>query len=94
MEYSFDEYGNFSGTIPQECIKECTQPGQDASIPVSFWVRKLGFSVPRQLAEKYLEEFGAWDDLQTASDTKLAERVLWIACGDIDEDGGWFGLIH
>ena len=89
----FDQYGNFNGEIPAECVADCTTPGQDADESVTYWRTRLDFSVPRDLAIRYLKDFGAWDDLAEASDTTLAERCLWIACGDIRENGEWFGLV-
>lgn len=98
----FDEHGWFSGTIPAKCVADCTQPGQDADEDVRHWIKKLDFEVPRDLAIRYLREFGAWplesdeydQGLEDMSDGELAEKVLWIACGDIKENGEWFGLIH
>ena len=45
-------------------------------------------------AIRYLREYGAWENLETDTDRELAERVLWLACCDIREQGEWFGLIH
>lgn len=91
----FDDYGYFQGTIPAEAVHDMTQPGpvDDA---VEYWRDRLNFEVPRELAIHYLREFGAWDhdDLTAMDDTDLARIVLWIAAGDIRENGEWFGLIH
>jgi len=94
MSNLFDRYGNFIGAIPAECVAECTRPGKDATPFVDAWRKRLDFQVPRELAVKYLDDFGAWDDLDTAPDDRLAERILWIACGDIQDGGEWCGLIH
>ena len=90
----FDQYGNFNGKIPAECVEECTTPGQDASEAVEAWIERLDFRVPREQAIKYLKDFGAWDDLAEASNATLAERCLWVACSDIKENGEWLGLVH
>lgn len=92
----FDEYGHFIGTIPQECVDDCTQPGQDASSSVKYWRKKLGFVVPRDKATSWIREFGAWEDeeLEEKSDEGIAEIVLWTACSDIKETGEFFGLTH
>ena len=50
--------------------------------------------MPREKAIAYLGEFGAWEDLETASQKTLAQRVLWLACGDISDGEDWIGLIH
>ena len=89
----FDSYGWFTGTLPADCVVDCSQPGP-VDEAVEYWRGKLSFDVPRPLAVRYLKEFGAWDDLETAEPESLARRCLWIACGDIRENGEWFGLIH
>jgi hypothetical protein len=90
----FDQYGYFLEEIPSECVEECTAAGQDASESVEAWIERLDFRVPRALAIKYLKEFGAWEKLDEEDDITLAMRCLWIACGDIKENGEWFGLVH
>ncbi len=90
-----------SGQFPANCIAECSASGQVAPA-VEYWVKKLNFQVPREHAIKYLKEFGAWPlksdaydtGLEDMSDSDLAEKVLWLACGDIKEQGEWLGLVH
>ncbi len=90
----FDSDGEYCGPdIPQEAIDACSGPG-DASSAVAHWAKELAFVVPRKLAVDYLNEFGAWDDLETTSIETLTERVFWIACGDMRDNEEWFGLIH
>lgn len=90
----FNEYGYFQGEIPADCVGACTEPGRDASESVEYWVDYLDFRVPREQAIKYLKEFGAWEDLDKEDDLTLAMRCLWLACGDIKENGEWLGLVH
>lgn len=90
----FNEYGHFLGEIPAEAVADCTAQG-DCSEACAYWQRKLGFEVPRDKAIDFLAEFGAWprvsDKYDTGlvdmSDTDLAIKVLWVACGDIKENG-------
>jgi len=89
----FYENGELKGELPTECVEDCSGSG-DATAMVQHWVEKLGFEVPREKAIKYLEEFGAWDTLETDYQADLNERCLWIACCDISEMGEWYGLIH
>jgi len=91
--YLFDEYGNFLAEIPAHIVKACSHAG-DCLADVEYWQNKLNFVCPRQLAINYLQEFGAWEDLQTVDDITINQRVLWIACGEIKESGEWFGLIN
>ena len=89
----FDQYGNFQGVIPGTCVADCSGPGR-ADGPVEYWQRELDFQVPRAKAISYLQEFGAWtvEELEGRDDIDLAQIVLWIACGDIRENGEWYGL--
>ena len=95
---SFDKYGWLaSGQFPADCIADCSASGSvDSS--VEYWRKTLGLSKAlepvRDLAERYLREFGAWDDLAEVDIDTLADRVLWTACCDIREQGSWDGLVH
>lgn len=82
-----------SGQFPADCIETCSASGRNDEA-VEYWVQKLSFNPPRDLMARYLKEYGAWDDLDTADDETLAQRVLWTACHDIREQGEWFGLVH
>lgn len=89
-----EKYGHLaSGSFPADCIAACSASGR-VDDSVEYWVQHLGFSPPRDLMERYLREYGAWDDLQMADDHILAERVMWLACCEIREQGEWYGLCH
>jgi hypothetical protein len=95
---TFNEYGYLQGEIPAECVADCSHQGA-CDDDVAFWVRKLGFeeaiAAARPQAVSYLRDFGAWDDLDTASNETLAQRILWTACCDVRESGEpWIGLVH
>lgn len=72
----------------------------DASEPVEHWRKLLRFEVPRELATRWLKEFGAWPlesdkyatGLNQMSDDELAEKVLWLACIEATESRYWHGL--
>ena len=34
------------------------------------------------------------EELNSSSDDELAYKVFWIACGDINEEGQWYGLTN
>jgi len=90
----FDSYGNLVKEIPEECVNDCSASG-DVSQAVKEWTLKLEFVVPSlKQARNYLDEFGAWDDLNRQGSFSLAQKVLWIGCCDIKENGDWIGLIH
>lgn len=87
-----------SGSFPRECIAECSAGGR-VDDAVSYWCKRLNFTEAlaphRELVERYLREYGAWEDLGTADMETLAHRVLWTACCDMAETGEcWAGLVH
>lgn len=85
----FDQHGNLTRDIPQECVEDCTQPGVDAYDSCSYWVDELGFDkgLDIPMAKGYLKEFGAWEDeeLVKMSPKEVAIKVLWLMCGDIKD---------
>jgi hypothetical protein len=98
----FDKYGWYIGEeIPADCVAECSASG-DVTAAVEKWTAKLGFfNVPLDLARKYLDEFGAWEDLDVVGTWTLGQRILWSACCDISEerargesDCEFAGLVH
>ena len=96
MREEFDQYGYYNGAIPNQAVADCTGPGPTDEA-VAYWQNYLGFNVPRNLAIPYLTELGAWDrdELNAWDDTRIAQTVLWVACGDIKESQeDWIGLVH
>ena len=89
----FYENGELKGELPQECVEDCSASG-DVGGAVEHWIDELDFKVDREQAIKYLEEYGAWDTLESDTDQEITMRVLWLACCDISEQGEWYGLIH
>jgi len=86
-----------SGIFPGDCIAECSASGS-VDNAVEYWKNKLDFVAAlaphRPHVESFLKEYGAWDDLADATIETLADRVLWLACCDIAEQGEWSGLVH
>jgi hypothetical protein len=91
----FDEQGFFVGELPKDCIHDCTHSG-DCTDDLKRWVIVLGFRVPRERSIAYLKEYGAWDveELESMDDEELSMKVLWLACGDIVDNGEYIGLVH
>ncbi len=91
----FDEYGWLIKPLPPEAIHDCHHQGA-CDEDVTAWRKELNFTVPRERAIAWLAEFGAWDDEELAvfTDERLAETVLGLAAGDIQEQGEWAGLVH
>jgi hypothetical protein len=75
--------------ISAECIADCSVPGQDASEAVEYWLAQgmpAIAGIPREMVARYLRGYGAWDDLETADDDVLRQRLLWVVCCDFRED--------
>lgn len=94
------KYGWIQRRIPKQCVTDCNHSG-DCCDDCERWVTRLpGFERSitdcRELAERYLREFGAWErsELANMSDFDIAVKVLWTACGDLSEQGEWLGLVH
>lgn len=75
--------------LPRECIDECSGPGRADEV-VAYWRKRLGFTVDRTRALASLAGYGAWerDELATWDDERIAETVLWLACGNFSEWDG------
>lgn len=84
-----DDYGQLIKPLPMDCILDCSGSGR-VDDQVAYWVDKLGFDIdmPRGKAIKFLSEYGAWesDELEDMDIIELAEKVLWIFCGNIKEE--------
>lgn len=85
----FDEYGNMVRDLPPECISACSHSGS-CDDDVAFWVDELEFDkgLPVNLAKRWLKATGGWtdDEIEAWTTRDIAERVLWIVCGNLKED--------
>ena len=75
--------------LPADCIEDCSASG-DVTETVAYWRCELSFTVDREKAVECLKGYGAWEDDELASldDDEIAEKILWLACGDFrDWDG-------
>ena len=76
----------FIGTLPEECILDCSTPGQDAIESVEYWIKCLGFNAPEDYTREYLKGYGAWDNEELSDHDANLKRLLWIMCGNLRED--------
>lgn len=69
--------------LPAQCIAECSGSG-DATAAVARWRNVLNLTVNRERAIACLTGYGSWSraELAKESNETIAERVLWLACGD------------
>lgn len=76
----------YKDDLPEDCILDCSCPG-DVLWAVREWRKRLDFTVHRANATACLEGYGAWEDeeLLNMPDEELAEKILWLACGNFNE---------
>lgn len=82
----FNERGELLRDIPEEMLTQCSHPGP-CDLDVRDVRNELEFEVPRHLAIPYLRQYGAWNDneLNTLSDDELADKILWLFAGDLQD---------
>jgi hypothetical protein len=85
MAIHVDHYLTIS-QLPADCISDCSASG-DVTAAVQYWREELEFSVDRTRALRCLQGYGAWEaeELAEMPDSDLADKVLWLACGDFNE---------
>jgi len=84
------DYCLYMSDLPEDCIRDCSASG-DVTGAVEAWVEELDFTVDRERAIQTLQGYGAWSlgELNDADDELLAQRILWLACGDFSEFQSW-----
>jgi hypothetical protein len=84
-------YFNYIGSIelPIEIIEMCPLQGSaDNAIAhmrtLPEVIKELEGIEPEKL-KKELKEYGAWDDNELSNHDNNLDRILWLACSDIQE---------
>lgn len=90
----FDQWGNFIGELPEQCVKDCTHPGP-CDADTKFWKEQLDFDAPDEMARKWLRGWLDYTDEELAAFTHdlVVRYVLWLACCEIAEGDEFCGLI-
>lgn len=73
--------------FPDECIRDCSMPGRDATPYVEAWLSRIGLALDPDEARAALREYGAWNDAELADDAANRARILWCACCDFGQEG-------
>ena len=89
--YDSGKSGRALVTVPREAVRACSHQG-DCLADVQAWLPKCRDWAADATLRAELKEYGAWDDLDTATTETLRERVLWCACGDIRENPRMYGV--
>jgi hypothetical protein len=83
--------GELTEVRKQKCVK--LGPAQGLQ-KLSKWDAEQTLAKEIEKAQGGTLARGLVEELSQLSDSDLAKKVLWIACGDIRESGKWFGLCH
>ena len=88
VDYVFD-IDDIPEEYRDECISDCSASG-DVGQAVEYWRKKLNFTVNRDRAIQCLKGYGAWEpeELAEMDDDEIADKILWLACGNFSEWDG------
>ena len=75
--------------VPVEAVAECSHPGPCDS-DVARWLPRVEWLADADTIRRTLKRYGAWDADELADDDANRARILWIACGDIRENPGFY----
>lgn len=83
------QFNCFELTLPADVVHGCYHSGPcDADIEncrlLPEVIKGLAGLDPEKLKDE-LEEYGAWDETELSNHDENLNRIIWIACGDIQE---------
>jgi hypothetical protein len=70
--------------LTREQAKQCSHQG-DCLPDVLAVLPNVTWLCDDAELRRMLDEYGAWDDLETCTQDTLRQRALWCACNDINE---------
>lgn len=79
--------GRIEFQLDREVIKACSHPGP-CDADVEYFQPLLNLNLDRETMINELSEYGAWseEELDLLTNNELEQKILWIACGDIQDD--------
>ena len=72
--------------LPEDCIADCSSPGQDATEACNYWIERLSLEAPPWLLREHLEEYGAWSKAELCDHQANLRRLLWTWACDCREN--------
>lgn len=90
MKSYIAQFNYFEITLPEDVVKDCHHSGPcDDDITncrlLPEVIAELGKLDPIKLV-KELQEYGTWNELELSNHDDNLSRVLWIACGNIQDE--------
>lgn len=59
---------------------------QVKGIPLTFWIERVTLDIPADQIRQCLKGYGAWDETELADDYENRKRLLWVVCGNFNND--------
>lgn len=82
---TFEHFNGDSGAstvrLSSAAVADCSHHGA-CDADVAHWLGRVEWLASADELRRILRGCGAWDDLETASDVTLRERMLWLAACD------------
>ena len=80
-------FNRFEINMPDEAIDDCHHSGE-CLYDVQAWLPDIDLShISDNDLKEELYDYGAWTDEELQDRTTNEERILWIAAGNIQEEG-------
>jgi len=84
------DFDRFTVSMPHEAAKDLSRPGQPADDAAAHWAPRIArpTRATRLALAAELREYGAWSAEELEDDAQNWQRILWIAAGNIRDNGG------
>ena len=90
-EWFFTGSGRIELRLARGDARQGSHPGpcdtDIAALRLKPYIARQLSTLPHAVLAEELREYGAWDDAELADHDANLSRILWIACGDIEEQG-------
>lgn len=84
------DYSHIELELPRACIEACSASG-DASEAVAYWLARPEIAAQFEgltllASARILYGYGAWEVSELTDRSQNIARLLWLACGDVEND--------
>ena len=81
--------GRIELKIPSDIVRSVARPGSnDAAVDIAVQdarIRPALAALDREVVRRVVGEYGDWSDAERRNDDKNLQRLLWLACWDIED---------
>ena len=71
--------------LPGQCVIDCSHSGP-CDQDVAYWLPKVNLDLDPDNLALDLGEYGAWEPEELQDHDLNLARILWLACGDLQEE--------